>query len=48
VIVLPGANIGRGVTVGAGSVVTGDLPDHCIAVGAPARVIHRVGDDTVG
>jgi acetyltransferase-like isoleucine patch superfamily enzyme len=38
-IVLPGARIGRNVTVGAGSVVTGELPDHCVAVGAPARVI---------
>ncbi|MEO5901984.1 MAG: acyltransferase, partial [Ilumatobacteraceae bacterium] len=37
--VLPGANIGRHVTVGANSVVTGDLPDFCVAVGAPARVI---------
>ncbi len=39
VIVLPGANIGRNVVVGAGSVVTGDLPDHCVAVGSPARVV---------
>jgi acetyltransferase-like isoleucine patch superfamily enzyme len=37
--VLPGAHIGRHVTVGANSVVTGDLPDFCVAVGAPARVI---------
>src|SRR6185312_11090430 len=40
-VVLPGARIGRHVTVGAGSVVTGELPDHCVAVGAPARVIQR-------
>jgi acetyltransferase-like isoleucine patch superfamily enzyme len=40
-IVLPGASIGRHVVVGAGSVVTGDLPDHCVAVGNPARVIRR-------
>ena len=33
--VLPGARIGRHVTVGANSVVTGDLPDYCVAVGAP-------------
>ncbi len=37
--VLPGARIGRHVTVGANSVVTGDLPDFCVAVGAPAKVI---------
>lgn len=41
VAVLPGATIGRNVAVGAGSVVTGTLPDHCVAVGAPARVVKR-------
>ncbi len=40
-IVLPGARIGEHVVVGAGSVVTGDLPDYCVAVGIPARVIRR-------
>jgi acetyltransferase-like isoleucine patch superfamily enzyme len=40
-VVLPGATIGRHVVVGAGSVVTGDLPDRSVAVGAPARVIRR-------
>ena len=40
-VVLPGATIGRHVVVGAGSVVTGDLPDFCVAVGNPARVIRR-------
>lgn len=38
-VVLPGVNIGRHVAVGANSVVTTDLPDFCVAVGAPARVI---------
>ena len=38
-VVLPGASIGRQVTVGAGAVVTGDLPDGCVAVGSPARVV---------
>ena len=38
-VVLPGVSIGRQVTVGAGSVVTGDLPDGCVAVGSPARVV---------
>ena len=42
-IVLPGAQIGRHCVVGANSVVTGDIPDHSVAVGAPARVIRRVG-----
>jgi acetyltransferase-like isoleucine patch superfamily enzyme len=42
VIVLPGITIGRGVTVGAGSVVTKDVPPfHCVA-GNPARIIRRI------
>jgi len=41
VVVLPGSRIGRNVAVGAGSVVTGELPDHCVAVGTPARVVKR-------
>ena len=40
-IVLPGSRIGKHVVVGANSVVTGDLPDHCVAVGSPARVVRR-------
>ena len=39
VVVLPGVTIGRHVAVGAGSIVTHDLPDHCVAVGAPAKVV---------
>jgi len=38
-VVLPGAAIGRHVAVAAGSVVTGELPDNCVAAGAPARPI---------
>ena len=33
----PGARIGRHVIVGANSVVTGDLPDYCVAVGMPGE-----------
>jgi acetyltransferase-like isoleucine patch superfamily enzyme len=40
-LVLPGARIGEHVVVGAGSVVTGELPDYSVAVGSPARVIRR-------
>jgi acetyltransferase-like isoleucine patch superfamily enzyme len=43
-IVLPGVTIGRHVVVGAGSVVTDDLPDRCVAVGNPARVIRSHAD----
>ncbi len=38
-VVLPGVTIGRRVAVGAGSVVTRDLPDGCVAVGIPARPV---------
>lgn len=39
VIVLDGVRIGRGAVVGAGAVVTTDVPSNAIAIGAPARVI---------
>ncbi|EFQ28518.1 galactoside O-acetyltransferase [Colletotrichum graminicola] len=42
VIVLPGVTIGRGVTVGAGSVVTKDVPDYVCIAGNPARIIKKV------
>ncbi len=41
VCVLPGVSIGRGCVVGAGSVVTKDLPPNTICVGNPARPIKR-------
>lgn len=40
-VVLPGARIGKHVVIGANSVVTGEIPDHSVAVGSPARVIRR-------
>lgn len=42
VVVLPGATIGRHVVVGANSVVTGHIPDNCVAAGIPARVIKQI------
>ena len=39
VIVLPGVTIGHDTVVGAGAVVTKDLPPRCVAVGNPARVV---------
>ena len=43
-VVLPGATIGRHVVVAAGSVVVGELPDNCVAAGAPARPIRVLED----
>ena len=43
--VLPGVKIGRGCTIGAGSVVTKDVPDMCVAAGNPARIIKRLDDN---
>ena len=37
--ILPGVTIGRGVQVGAGAVVTDDLPDYAVAAGVPAKVL---------
>lgn len=39
VIVLPGVRIGNECVIGSGSIVTKNIPDNCIAVGNPARVI---------
>ena len=41
VVVGPGVRIGRGAVIGANSVVLADVPDHDVAVGAPARVLTR-------
>lgn len=40
-IILPGITIGKNVVVGAGSVVTKDIPDNCLAVGNPCKVIRE-------
>ena len=42
VIVLHGVTIGKGSTVGAGAIVTKDIPPYSVAVGVPARVIKTV------
>ena len=41
VIVLKGVTIGQGAVIGAGSVVTRDIPPRSVAVGQPARVVKR-------
>jgi acetyltransferase-like isoleucine patch superfamily enzyme len=40
-VILPGVTIGVGCVIGAGSVVARDIPDYCVAVGSPARVVRR-------
>lgn len=41
-LVLPGVTIGEGSVIGAGSVVTKDIPANCLAVGNPCKVIHKL------
>jgi acetyltransferase-like isoleucine patch superfamily enzyme len=44
VVVRPGARIGAGAVIAAGSVVEGEIPPHAVASGAPARVL-RIRDE---
>lgn len=45
VVVCPGVHIGNNVVVGAGSVVTKDIPDWSIAAGNPCKVIRKITKD---
>ena len=42
VTILPGVSIGDNVTIGAGSVVVGDIPSNTVAVGNPCKVIKQI------
>jgi maltose O-acetyltransferase len=42
VTILAGVTIGDNVTIGAGSVVTRDIPSNCVAVGNPCRAIKKL------
>ena len=45
VVILPGVTIGEGCVIGAGSVVTKDIPPFSVAVGNPCRVLRKITDD---
>ena len=40
-MIMPGVTIGNHVYVGGGSIVTKDVPDHCLVAGNPARIIRK-------
>lgn len=44
VVVLPGVTIGDNTVIGAGSVVTKDIPANVVAVGNPCRVLREIGE----
>ncbi len=44
VIVMPGVTSGDNVVIGAGSIVTKDIPSNVVAVGNPCRVLREVGE----
>jgi len=43
-IILPGVRIGDNVVIGAGSVVTKNIPNNCVAAGIPAKIICSLED----
>jgi len=43
-IIMPNVHIGNNVVIGAGAVVTKDIPDNSVAVGIPARVIESIDE----
>ena len=47
VTILPKVKIGDNVIIGAGAVVTSDLPDNCLAVGVPAKIKKRLSATSV-
>lgn len=46
VVILSGVTIGNGCIVGANSVITKNIPDECMVVGVPARIIKKYSKDT--
>ncbi len=44
VVILPGIKIGNGSIIGAGSIVTKDIPENVVAVGNPCKVLREITD----
>ena len=44
-VIMPGVHIGSNTVIGAGSVVTKDIPDWSVAVGNPCRVIKKITEE---
>ena len=43
-VIVPGVTIGENCVIGAGSVVTKDIPPNTVAVGNPCRVMREIGE----
>lgn len=41
-LIMPGVTIGHNVTIGAGSIVTKSIPENCLAMGNPCRVVREI------
>lgn len=46
-VICPGVKIGSNSVIGAGSVVTKDIPEWCIAAGNPCKVIRKITEDDI-
>jgi maltose O-acetyltransferase len=43
-MIMPGVTVGEGVVVGAGALVTRDIPSNTVAMGFPARVVRNLDE----
>jgi virginiamycin A acetyltransferase len=46
-VILPGVTIGRGSIVGAGSIVTKDIPKYSVVFGSPAKIVSKRFEDNI-